>query len=53
MMIKLDEKGQKFIRFITWHQMWVSHTINNPGTLDVNGKVQKTATDIAIRRSRF
>lgn len=53
MMIKLDEKGQKFIRFITWHQMWVSHTINNPGTLDVNGKVQKNATDIAIRRSRF
>ncbi|MEI2747442.1 MAG: hypothetical protein V9E88_01615 [Ferruginibacter sp.] len=53
MMIKLDEKGQKFIRFITWHQMWITHTENNPGTLDVNGKVQKSATDMAIRRSRF
>ena len=53
MMIKLDEKGQKFIRFITWHQMWITHTSNNPGTLDVNGKVQKSATDMAIRRSRF
>lgn len=52
-MLKLDEKGQKFIRFITWHQMWVTHTANNPGTLDVNGKVQNTATDMAIRRSRF
>jgi len=51
--LKLDEKGQKFIRFITWHQMWVTHTSNNPGTLDVNGKVQNSATDMAIRRSRF
>lgn len=51
--LKLDDKGQKFIRFITWHQMWVTHTINNPGTLDINGKVQKNATDMAIRRSRF
>ncbi len=53
MTFKLDEKGQKFIRLITWHQMWVSHTINNPGTLDVNGKVQNSTTDMAIRRSRF
>jgi hypothetical protein len=53
MMMKLDEKGTKFIRLITWHQMWITHTSNNPGTLDVNGAPQKTATDMAIRRSRF
>jgi len=53
MTLKLDDKGQKFIRFITWHQMWITHTSNNPGTLDVNGKVQNSATDMAIRRSRF
>ena len=53
MTIKLDEKGQKFIRFITWHQMWVTHTENNPGTLDVNGNPQKSTNDVAIRRSRF
>lgn len=53
MILKLDDKGQKFIRFITWHQMWVSHTSNNPGTLDINGNVQKSATDMGIRRSRF
>ena len=53
MTLKLDEKGQKFIRLITWHQMWVTHTSNNPGTLDINGKEQKSTTDMAIRRSRF
>lgn len=53
MVLKLDEKGQKFIRLITWHQMWITHTSNNPGTLDINGKVQNNATDMAIRRSRF
>lgn len=51
--LKLDEKGAKFIRLITWHQLWVSHTANNPGTLDVNGNIQQSATDISIRRSRF
>lgn len=53
MSFKLDEKGQKFIRFITWHQVWISHTFNNPGTLDVNGDVQRSSTDMAIRRSRI
>ncbi len=53
MVLKLDEKGQKFIRFITWHQMWITHVENNPGTLDVNGNFQKNSNDMAIRRSRF
>ena len=53
MVVKLDEKGQKFIRLITWHQMWISHIENNPGTLDVNGNFQKNTNDMAIRRSRF
>lgn len=53
MTLKLDEKGTKFIRLITWHQMWVSRTSNNPGTLDINGNVQNTATDMSVRRSRF
>lgn len=53
MTLKLDEKGNKFIRMITWHQVWVSHTRNNPGTLDVNGTIQQSTTDVSIRRSRF
>lgn len=50
--LKLDEKGNKFLRIITWHQMWISSTQNNPGTLDINGKVQQTSNDFGIRRSR-
>lgn len=53
MTLKLDEKGNKFIRLITWHQIWMSYTQNNPGTLDINGQAQKASTDIGIRRSRF
>ncbi len=53
MTIKLDDKGQKFIRLITWHQMWLTQTQNNPGTLDINGKPVNSTTDVAIRRSRF
>lgn len=52
MMLKLDEKGQKFIRFITWHQVWITQTSNNPGTLDINGKQQTSVTDLSLRRSR-
>lgn len=53
MILKLDEKGAKFIRFITWHQVWFTSTANNPGTLDINGKPVKSSTDIGLRRSRF
>lgn len=53
MVLKLDDKGQKFIRLITWHQMWITHVENNPGTLDINGNYQKNSNDMAIRRSRF
>ncbi len=42
--LKLDEGGQKYIRFIMWHQMWM--TTND---LDA-GKLQVTPS---LRRSRF
>lgn len=51
--LKLDEKGSKFLRIITWHQMWLSHTDNNAGTLDINGKTSTSSTDFGIRRSRI
>ena len=53
--LKLNDSGSKYVRFITWHQMWASATQNNPGTLDVNGNDigGKWTTDVAIRRSRF
>lgn len=53
MTLKLDADGKKFIRLITWHQMWLSHTDNNPGTVDINGNEQKNSNDFGIRRSRF
>lgn len=51
--LKLNDDGSKYVRFITWHQFWLTHTANNPGTLDVEGKEVKNSTDFALRRSRF
>lgn len=51
LMLKFDETGKKFIRFITWHQIWTRFIKNNPGTLDVNGEVVDNTFDIGIRRS--
>lgn len=53
LILKMDEKGEKYIRFITWHQFWASYTQNNPGTTDANGKIQEGSIDLALRRSRF
>ncbi len=61
MTLKLTDDGKKFIRLITWHQIWATATENNPGTKDVNGKLidgstgslESWSTDVAIRRSRF
>lgn len=50
--MKLDDKGQKYIRFIMWHQMWLTQTRNNPGTLDINGNPAARSLDFGIRRSR-
>ncbi len=44
--LKLDDSGHKYIRFITWHQIWV--TTNN---LDVDDSKLQLST--SIRRSRF
>lgn len=58
--LKLNDSGSKYVRFIMWHQFWVTATQNNPGTRDVNGNLidgtngsSQWSTDIALRRSRF
>jgi hypothetical protein len=58
--LKLNEDGSKYVRFIMWHQMWLTATQNNPGTIDVNGQTidgsngsRGWTTDVALRRSRF
>ena len=59
--LKLSEDGSKYVRFIMWHQFWLTATQNNPGTKDVNGNLidgsndsdGAWSTDFALRRSRF
>jgi len=58
--ILLNESGSKYIRFITWHQFWVTATQNNPGTRNVTGELIDGTGDrsgwsanAALRRSRF
>ncbi len=53
--LKLNEDGSKYVRFIMWHQVWVTATQNNPGTTDVRGADigGDWSTDVAMRRSRF
>lgn len=50
--IKFDTSGQKYIRFITWHQLWFRYNENNPGST-VNGKQYGGQFDMALRRSRL
>lgn len=59
--LKLSDDGSKYVRFIIWHQFWVSATQNNPDTRDVTGNLVdgssnstgSWSTDFALRRSRF
>ena len=50
--VKLDEKGDKYFRFITWHQVWLRYNQNNSGSTRV-GQAQDATTDVGLRRSRF
>lgn len=42
--VNLDESGEKYIRFITWHQLWLSHNSEDPSSGGMR---------MSIRRSRF
>lgn len=50
--IKLNDDGSRYIRFLTWHQIWFRYLQTNP-----NSYIQEAAVpnsfDIGIRRSRF
>lgn len=52
MQFNFTEDGKNFIRFLTWHQIWVRYQQMNPGTA-VNGRVTDHQVDPGIRRSRF
>ncbi|GAA4387227.1 hypothetical protein [Hymenobacter koreensis] len=53
MRVNLSPDGSKYMRFITWHQVWTRYTENNTGTLRAPGKPQDSQVDFALRRSRF
>ncbi|GAA4361529.1 hypothetical protein GCM10023185_28670 [Hymenobacter saemangeumensis] len=53
MKVNLSPDGSKYLRFITWHQVWTRYTENNTGTLRAPNKPQDSQVDFALRRSRF
>ncbi len=52
MRVNLDSSGQKYLRIINWHQVWLRQMDNNPGTL-VNGTPTSSQLDVSLRRSRL
>jgi hypothetical protein len=50
--LNVNDDGTKYIRFITWHQVWGRYVQNNPGSM-VNGLPEQETFDVGIRRSRF
>ena len=53
MKINISPDGSKYVRFLTWHQVWTRYTKNNTGTLRAPGKRQDEQVDFALRRSRL
>jgi hypothetical protein len=52
MKINLDTTGKRFIRIITWHQIWLRNNENNPGST-INGEASNSQWDMSFRRSRL
>ncbi len=50
--LTLNEKGDKYIRFALWDQIWARSIDNNPGT-SVNGAPSNNTMDIGARRIRL
>jgi hypothetical protein len=50
--IHINEDKTRYIRFITWHQVWFRYLQNNPNSY-THETPTPTTTDIGIRRSRF
>jgi len=52
MRLELNAEGSKYIRFLTWAQVWARAQELNPGTT-VAGNEEEWAGDFLIRRARF
>ncbi|WP_246289638.1 hypothetical protein [Hymenobacter terrestris] len=53
MKVNISADGSKYLRFISWHQVWSRYSENNSGTLRAPGKPQDSQVDFVLRRSRF
>ncbi|RAU84471.1 hypothetical protein DP923_00825 [Pontibacter arcticus] len=49
--VPLNDDGSKYIRFITWHQVWARYNENNSGSIR-NNEQQDNTLDFGLRRSR-
>ncbi|HQV59994.1 MAG TPA: hypothetical protein PK298_07120 [Chitinophagaceae bacterium] len=50
--LNLSPEGNRYIRFISWNQVWFRSQQNNPGSL-INGEVKNNTWDIGARRVRM
>lgn len=48
----LNQKGDKYVRFIIWNQIWARYIENNGGTA-INGDPSASTMDIGARRLRL
>ena len=53
MKVNISPDGSKYLRFLSWHQVWTRYTENNSNTLRAAGKPQADQVDFALRRSRL
>jgi hypothetical protein len=52
MKFNINPEGSKYVRLITWSQIWARSIQNNPGTM-VNGTPQDKTFDVGGRRLRM
>ena len=53
MKVNISPDGSKYLRFLSWHQVWTRYTENNSNTQRAAGKPQADQVDFALRRSRL
>ncbi len=49
--IKFNDDGSKYLRVISWAQVWTRYNVNNEGTTR-QGALQDATFDVGLRRAR-
>ena len=50
--VKFNEDGSKYLRVISWAQVWARYNVNNAGTTR-NGVAADGTFDVGLRRARM